>query len=148
MLAALKAHGFADNTLVIFSADNGAEVYAYARIQSFAHRSSGPLRGVKRDLWEGGHRVPFIVRCVAPSRATVSELRRSGGKSQPRSESGILRQERRPVRPVVQLRSPGEDFFAKGYRVGLSIRNVGTRQVLILEGPRPATFRLSRVREA
>jgi arylsulfatase A len=62
VLAALAASGFAENTLVIFSADNGAEQYAYPRIQNFSHRSSGPLRGLKRDLWEGGHRVPFIVR--------------------------------------------------------------------------------------
>ena len=62
VLAALTAHGFADNTIVIFSADNGPEHYAYPRIQNFQHRSAGPLRGLKRDLWEGGHRVPFIVR--------------------------------------------------------------------------------------
>ncbi|MEN3941048.1 arylsulfatase [Prosthecobacter sp. SYSU 5D2] len=62
ILQALEANGFADNTLVIFSADNGAEHYAYPRIQNFGHRSSGPLRGVKRDLHEGGHRLPFVVR--------------------------------------------------------------------------------------
>lgn len=62
ILQALKANGFADNTLVIFTADNGAEHYAYERIRKHGHRSSGPLRGLKRDLWEGGHRVPFIVR--------------------------------------------------------------------------------------
>jgi arylsulfatase A len=62
VLAALAANGFAENTLVIFSSDNGPEHYAYPRIRNFQHRSSGPLRGVKRDLWEGGHRVPFIVR--------------------------------------------------------------------------------------
>ncbi len=62
ILAALEANGFGDNTLVIFSADNGAEHYAYERIRKFQHRSSGPLRGLKRDLYEGGHRVPFIVK--------------------------------------------------------------------------------------
>jgi arylsulfatase A len=62
MLAALEKHGFAENTLVIFSADNGPERYAYDRIQNFNHRSMGPLRGLKRDIWEGGHRVPFVVR--------------------------------------------------------------------------------------
>ncbi len=62
VLAALAAHGFADNTLVIFSADNGPESYAYPRIRNFGHRSAGQLRGLKRDLWEGGHRVPFLVR--------------------------------------------------------------------------------------
>ena len=62
ILAALDQGGFRENTIVIFSADNGAERYAYDRIQKFQHRSSGPLRGLKRDLYEGGHRVPFIVR--------------------------------------------------------------------------------------
>jgi arylsulfatase A len=62
VLAELAASGFADNTLVVFSADNGPERYAYDRLRNFQHRSSGPLRGLKRDLWEGGHRVPFLVR--------------------------------------------------------------------------------------
>ncbi len=62
VLAALDAKGLADNTIVIFSADNGPEAYAYERVRAFGHRSMGPLRGVKRDLWEGGHRVPLLVR--------------------------------------------------------------------------------------
>jgi len=62
VLDALAAGGFAENTIVIFTADNGPEKYAYERVRTFEHRSMGPLRGVKRDLWEGGHRVPFIVR--------------------------------------------------------------------------------------
>lgn len=62
VLQALQDRGLAENTLVIFSADNGPEHYAYERMKKFDHRSSGPLRGLKRDLWEGGHRVPTIVR--------------------------------------------------------------------------------------
>lgn len=62
VLAALEQHGFTDNTLVIFSADNGPEHYAYERLRQFEHRSTGGFRGLKRDLWEGGHRVPLIVR--------------------------------------------------------------------------------------
>jgi len=62
VLKALKAGGFEDNTLVLFSSDNGPERYAYDRVKKFDHRSMGPLRGLKRDIWEGGHRVPFIVR--------------------------------------------------------------------------------------
>jgi arylsulfatase A-like enzyme len=65
---ALTRAGAADNTLVIFTSDNGPETTgevdpgAYDRIPKFGHRSMGPLRGVKRDAWEGGHRVPFLAR--------------------------------------------------------------------------------------
>jgi arylsulfatase A len=62
VLSALDENGFRDNTIVIFTADNGPERYAYERIRNHGHRSSGPLRGLKRDIWEGGHRVPFVVR--------------------------------------------------------------------------------------
>jgi len=62
LLAAIKAAGIEDNTLVIFSADNGPEYYAYLRDEKFEHWSSGDFRGLKRDIYEGGHRVPTIVR--------------------------------------------------------------------------------------
>ena len=62
ILDALDHLQLTDNTLVIFSSDNGPETFAYERIQKHQHYSMGPLRGVKRDAWEGGHRVPFIVR--------------------------------------------------------------------------------------
>ncbi len=62
ILQALDDAGVGETTLVIYSSDNGPESYAYPRIKNFDHRSSGPLRGIKRDLWEGGHRLPLIVR--------------------------------------------------------------------------------------
>lgn len=62
VLAALERTGQAENTVVIFTADNGPEIYAYARDTDYDHWSSAPLRGGKRDLYEGGHHVPFIVR--------------------------------------------------------------------------------------
>lgn len=62
VLDALDKAGVADNTIVIFTSDNGPEAYAYNRLRKFHHASMGDLRGVKRDDWEGGHRVPYIVR--------------------------------------------------------------------------------------
>jgi arylsulfatase A len=62
VLDALDECRFRDNTIVVFASDNGPEAYAWARVQNFAHESMGPLRGLKRDIWEGGHRVPMIVR--------------------------------------------------------------------------------------
>ena len=62
VLNALKKNGFADNTLVVFSADNGPETHAFERLEKFDQWSSGKYRGVKRDIYEGGHRVPFLVR--------------------------------------------------------------------------------------
>jgi len=62
VLAALDAAGHSERTIVIFSSDNGPETYAFERTRRYEHRSMGPLRGLKRDLWEGGHRVPTIIR--------------------------------------------------------------------------------------
>lgn len=62
VLNALDENGFSENTIVIFTADNGPERYAYDRIRNFQHKSTGDLRGLKRDTWEGGHRVPFVIK--------------------------------------------------------------------------------------
>ncbi|MBT9188779.1 sulfatase family protein [Zobellia russellii] len=62
VLEALKANGIEDNTLVIFSSDNGAETnYVYQR-EKYGHYSSLNFKGGKRDIYEGGHRVPFLMR--------------------------------------------------------------------------------------
>ena len=62
VLNALKEKGFEDNTIVIFSSDNGTESYAWERAVKYGHFSMGNFRGLKRDVWEGGHRVPFIIK--------------------------------------------------------------------------------------
>ena len=63
LLATLKRLGVADNTLVIFSSDNGPETTSVVHMRAdYDHDGARPWRGMKRDQWEGGHRVPFIVR--------------------------------------------------------------------------------------
>ena len=55
--------GIDEDTLVLFNADNGAETMHYVWMrEDHDHDASGGWRGVKRDGWEGGHRVPFIAR--------------------------------------------------------------------------------------
>lgn len=62
VLTALKEKGLEENTIVVFSADNGPEAYAWARAERFGHFSMGDFRGLKRDVWEGGHHVPFLIK--------------------------------------------------------------------------------------
>ena len=63
ILDALSNAGIDDNTLVLFTADNGCASYIGVKeLEAQGHYPSGPLRGYKSDAWEGGHRVPFIVR--------------------------------------------------------------------------------------
>jgi arylsulfatase A-like enzyme len=50
------------NTVVFVTSDNGPETYAYEASRTAGRDSNGPFRGVKRDNWEGGTRVPFLVR--------------------------------------------------------------------------------------
>lgn len=66
--AALERSGQAQDTLLIFTSDNGPEgktkddIGCYERVREHEHFSMGELRGMKRDAWEGGHRVPFVAR--------------------------------------------------------------------------------------
>ncbi|MEX0323887.1 MAG: arylsulfatase [Puniceicoccaceae bacterium] len=58
----LEKSGLDDNTMVVFSSDNGPERSWIGRIEEFGHDSSQIYKGGKRDIYEGGHRVPFFVR--------------------------------------------------------------------------------------
>jgi arylsulfatase A len=63
LLAALDRHGLARDTFVLCTSDNGYEsAIGIKPLEALGHFPSGPLRGYKRDAWEGGHRVPFLVR--------------------------------------------------------------------------------------
>lgn len=63
VLEALERNGVAGNTFVLFTSDNGCAPYIGAKeMEAKGHFPSGPLRGYKADVFEGGHRVPFIAR--------------------------------------------------------------------------------------
>lgn len=75
VLRALKRTGAAGNTLLVVTSDNGSYMrrredadrghVSDPTIQGYLpenHTSNGPLRGRKADIWEGGHRIPFLVR--------------------------------------------------------------------------------------
>ena len=63
ILDALDRNGLADNTLVVFSSDNGcSRIVKIKKLQAKGHFPSAEYRGSKADIWDGGHRVPFIVR--------------------------------------------------------------------------------------
>lgn len=64
VLESLKAAGMKQNTLVFFSSDNGP-VWYDENTKKFGHDAVGGLRGMKFSSWEGGHRVPMIVRWPA-----------------------------------------------------------------------------------
>ena len=75
----LRQNGFAENTLVIVSSDNGPEVPTVrAMRRDHGHDGARPWRGVKRDNWEGGHRIPMIawwpgqIEAGSISEATIS----------------------------------------------------------------------------
>jgi arylsulfatase A-like enzyme len=63
LLKLLRDLGIADNTLVVFTSDNGPHGESYITGQNYnptSFRSYGPMDGMKRDVWEGGIRVPTL----------------------------------------------------------------------------------------
>ena len=63
ILEALETHGISEETLIIFTSDNGCSPEAnYQELAKYGHNPSYVFRGHKADIYEGGHRVPFVVR--------------------------------------------------------------------------------------
>ena len=63
LLGEVKKAGLDENTLIIFTSDNGCSPVAnFPLLESKGHYPSGKYRGHKADIYEGGHRVPLIVR--------------------------------------------------------------------------------------
>jgi len=86
----LTATGIADNTILIFTTDNGCSPIAdFETLHSLGHYPSYVFRGHKADIYEGGHRVPYIIKwpnriragsvadqtvCLSDFTATVADL--------------------------------------------------------------------------
>ena len=63
VVAALAAKGISDNTLLIVTSDNGCSKRAdFKTLEEHGHFASAQFRGSKSDIWDGGHRVPFLVK--------------------------------------------------------------------------------------
>lgn len=63
IIQAVENSKITENTLIIFTADNGHSHYTgWEKLIEAGHLPSGPYRGHKSTIWEGGHRVPFIVQ--------------------------------------------------------------------------------------
>ncbi|MFC1763457.1 arylsulfatase [Planctomycetota bacterium] len=72
VMKALKRNGLEENTLIIFTSDNGCSNKAdFEELAQFDHDPSYVFRGHKADIFEGGHRIPFITRWPARIAAGV-----------------------------------------------------------------------------
>lgn len=91
VLNAVDRLGIAENTIFIFTSDNGCSPAGglVEGLKKKGHFPSGPFRGAKTDIWDGGHRIPFLVRwpgrvaagsksdqtiCLGDLMATVADL--------------------------------------------------------------------------
>ncbi len=130
LLAALDRNEMTRETLVLVTSDNGPETTYRERLKRFGHASAGGLRCGKRDLYEGGHRVPFIVRwpavvkpgqrssdlvCQTDVLATMAEVLGRELESDEAEDSvsflPILKGEQRPSRPPI-IHHSSAGYFA------------------------------------
>lgn len=97
LLEQIKKSGIEENTLIVFTSDNGCSPQAnFKQLETKGHDPSAIYRGHKADIYEGGHRVPFIVKwpstikagticdktiCTTDFFATCAEITKSDLKS-------------------------------------------------------------------
>lgn len=104
ILQSLHDNGLEENTLVIFTSDNGAK-WEKKFIERFNHRSNFTFKGMKSDAWEGGHHIPFMVKWPGKIESgtlsdqtisltdffdTVKELLGAGDTPRPKDSFSIL----------------------------------------------------------
>ena len=75
IMKTLDKTGLAGNTLLFFTSDNGP-VWYEQDVKRYDHKSTHFLKGMKGDVWEGGHRMPFIARW--PGKIAPNSVNRHG----------------------------------------------------------------------
>lgn len=75
VLDLLDREKLAENTIVVFTSDNGPETTWKERIKLFGHHSNGIYREGKRSIYEGGHRVPLFIRWPAKVKSGTTNTR-------------------------------------------------------------------------
>ena len=127
----LEKNGLAENTLLIFTSDNGCSPAAGLKnLESKGHFPSEFRRGYKTDIWDGGHRIPFIARwpgkikpgsrsgeiiCLTDLMATSAEmigakLPDTAGEDSVSILPALLGTAKKPVREAVVHHSIGGNF--------------------------------------
>jgi arylsulfatase A-like enzyme len=133
IMKAIDDSGLGDNTLIFFTSDNGAAPYGgVPELAKEGHFSSAQFRGYKSDVWDGGHRVPFLVRwtgkikpgsrsdqlaCLSDLMATCADILQTklpdnAGEDSVSLLPVLLDTDREPLRDSLVHHSGGKGRFA------------------------------------
>lgn len=135
LLDTLDELGISENTLVIVTSDNGPELPTVQDMRAtYGHDGARPWRGVKRDNWEGGHRVPLIVRWPGRVKAGRETAQTVSLTDLMATASGIIGRDLPPgaaedsvnLLPVLTGKQP-EDQPLRPYTLQESIRGFSIR---------------------